>query len=47
MGGVIWRIILGLPDIDVRWAGAVMLGPPNNGSGVARLLGQVRSTQLA
>ena len=42
MGAVVWRIILGL-SIDIVWAGAVLLGPPNNGSCLARMLGQVKS----
>ena len=41
MGGVILRLINGLADNGgVKWRGAVMLGPPNNGSSLARTLSQ-------
>eukprot|EP00803_Ostreobium_quekettii_P004276 evm.model.scf_510.6 EVM.evm.TU.scf_510.6 scf_510:70349-75897(-) len=39
MGGVILRLVSNLPDGGgVKWRGAVMLGPPNQGSSFARAL---------
>lgn len=32
---------MGMPDTDVRWVGAVMLAPPNNGSALANTIMQV------
>ena len=31
----------GMQDVDLKWIGVVMLGPPNNGSGLAQTLSKV------
>ena len=37
-----WLVQMGMPDIDVRWVGAVQLAPPNNGSALAATMMRVR-----
>ena len=33
---------MGIPDVDVRWVGAVQIAPPNNGSALAATMMRVR-----